>query len=367
MAERFLQKLKEKNLPGVQEIAALVEQLIEEYNMASWNTRILFPHLGKERCLRINLGYFKKTSSPLRQELLPEDVPEPPNITPADDQDYVYDWNYVASTDPIHPVDTNYAHPLDGVDPCWMLNHLTPEEFAESSGDVGFDISEAETMWADNTASIYSTTDNWREASDATVKDPTKHDLPGDSAVEAPLFPPAAQTESSEIGELRAKHIEMVVREFWKVVNDEDPSGILSPSCSSNDLTIQLNNIHVSDSSGTSNELYAGLLTPPATPPQPPTYGSCDQPYHEDPPSTDERRPPLLSPASHPTTTSRTTLIHSPSTANPPSSNATRSSYYQDVLALSRCEIKDVEGPSGRFVPDPPMPRDGHAGNACLR
>ncbi|UPX21152.1 uncharacterized protein EKO05_0011350 [Ascochyta rabiei] len=293
IADDFLLKLQKKAFPGVQEVAILVDQLKEEYNAASWSTRVLFPHLYKERCLRVNLGHFKKMPSPLRQELLPEDVPEPPKIIQAYDQDYMYDWDYVASTDPIHPVDTNYSHPLDGVDPCWILNHLTPEEFQESSGDVGFNASEADTMWVDDMERTDLRTKTWRETSDNTTKSPTKRNPPGSLAGEAPLLPPAARTDpSSGIEQVPAEHVEMVIREFWTCVSGKNSSEAPPRLCSSDNLIVQLNEMHISDSSGTPNECYSGLLTPPQTPPRSSTDGPADQHlYAALAPSTVEKHP----------------------------------------------------------------------------
>ncbi|KAF1357313.1 hypothetical protein EJ07DRAFT_129713 [Lizonia empirigonia] len=138
VAETFLQKLEE-DFPGVQEVVALVEQLTDEFNTASWNTRSLFPHFPKESPIRVTLGQFEKRPSPLRRDVLPEDIPEPSDTTHPEHPDYEYDWDYIASTDPLHPVDTNYSYPLDDVDPSWMLDHLSLEEFEEPSGEVDFD------------------------------------------------------------------------------------------------------------------------------------------------------------------------------------------------------------------------------------
>jgi len=49
LADTFLDKLKEKGLPGVREVEALVEQLKEDFNTATWNTRTMFSHAHKER------------------------------------------------------------------------------------------------------------------------------------------------------------------------------------------------------------------------------------------------------------------------------------------------------------------------------
>jgi hypothetical protein len=38
LADTFLDKVKEKSLPGVREVEVLVEQLREDFNTATWNT-----------------------------------------------------------------------------------------------------------------------------------------------------------------------------------------------------------------------------------------------------------------------------------------------------------------------------------------
>ncbi|KAF2624721.1 hypothetical protein BU25DRAFT_347286 [Macroventuria anomochaeta] len=166
-AKTFRGKLREKEMPGMQEVAALVEQLEDDFNTASWNTRAVFPHFHKERSVRASLGHFRKAPSPLRQEVLPSDIREPPEVIDPNHPDHEYDWDYIASTDPLHPVDVNYTHPLEEVDPCWMLNHLSPEEFEQAGGEVGFDANESpdqssrspDTPAPNSTRTLY---DKWR-------------------------------------------------------------------------------------------------------------------------------------------------------------------------------------------------------------
>ncbi|KAF1925726.1 uncharacterized protein M421DRAFT_69272 [Didymella exigua CBS 183.55] len=169
LAEIFLGRLKEMRFPGVQEVNALVEQLKDEFNTATWNTRTLFPHAPKEHTVRVSLGHFKKAPSPLRREVLPEDIPEQSKVNGPDHPDYKYDYGYIESTDPLHPVDIKYTHPLNGVDASWMLNHFSPEEFEQSGGDVGFDANEVDTAWVGSLEedtelrhSVRSFYDKWR-------------------------------------------------------------------------------------------------------------------------------------------------------------------------------------------------------------
>ncbi|KAF3036858.1 hypothetical protein E8E12_008265 [Didymella heteroderae] len=174
LAETFLGKLKENGLPGVREINALVEQLKEDFNMAAWETRIMFPYAHKENAMRASLGNFEKAPSPLSREVLPDDVPELPEVVGPDHPDYKYDWDYVASTDPIHPVDTNYDHPLDEVDPSWMLNHLRPKEFEQSGEGVGFDVDEADMAWGSRLEEPNLSSADWGEDTSAWISEATE-------------------------------------------------------------------------------------------------------------------------------------------------------------------------------------------------
>lgn len=267
-------------MPGVQEVAALIETLEEDFNSASWSTRALFPHSHKERGVRINLGHFEKAPSPLRQEVFPDDVPEPPNVVDSDNLDYVYDWDYVASTDPIHPVDTNYAHPLDDIDPSWMLNHLSLEDFEASGGEVGFDANEAELLWTDgvNTSNQAATTwnddiEHWDQNEPNTEKtDPVNDNAACD--YKAGLSPPTPTSglHSQKNDNLsQQERIQMVVNEFWKIVNDtdsDDQDSLQPPSHPADDLTTQMRRAHISEPPNTPAKFCSGLLTPPATPPR---------------------------------------------------------------------------------------------------
>ena len=228
-AKAFLEAIKEKDFPGVPEVAALVEQLQEESNTASWNSRNIFPHMHKERKKRVNLGHFDRKPSPLRQEVLPKDVPEATEVIHPEHPDYEYDWDYVASTDPIHPVDTNYAHPLDDVDPSWMLDHLSPEEFEASGSGVGFDANEMDNMWTDNLKEPDTTTPSWGEGVSDWELDPTattsaQHDTGWGTKVATALTSSNTRSDSTpEVERMRKTRIEMVIHEFWTVINEEDP------------------------------------------------------------------------------------------------------------------------------------------------
>lgn len=268
MAELFLKKLRERQHPGVQEVTALVEQLKDEFNTSTWDTRVLFPHAHKERAVRVTLGYFEKMPSPLRNEVLPEDIPEPTDVIGPEHPDYEYDWDYVASTDPIHPVDTNYAHPFDEVDPSWMLNHLSPEEFEQCGEGVGFDINEANTAWADSLEDLNLSSTDWGED---TVQwtEPAPSNIDLSQASKRPTRATASKSHiktCTQDEHLLAERADMVIHEFWRLVNGNIPGEHSSQdvaSTSDKDVDDAFNGLHISDPLSDSETSQTGLLTPP--------------------------------------------------------------------------------------------------------
>lgn len=386
MAELFLKKLRERQYPGVQEVTALIEQLKDEFNTSTWDTRVLFPHAHKERAVRVTLGYFEKMLSPLRNEVLPEDIPEPTDVIGPEHPDYEYDWDYVASTDPIHPVDTNYAHPFDEVDPSWMLNHLSPEEFEQCGDGIGFDVNEANTAWADSLEDLNLSSTDW-------VEDRVKFTEPVPSNIDlsqASKRPTRATASKSHIKTctqdeyLLEERVDMIIHEFWRLVNGKilgEHSSQDVASTSDKDVDDAFNGLHISDPRSDSETSQTGLLTPPRTPPRLSTDRSCGFDFPALSPPTDSNL--LAQPST--SLSSITVDIQSPSSASqaPGTSapNSTRSFYdrwrqhisstkdvdrvkfNKELLFLSRCEIKDVNGPNGRFVLDPQLPQDDNAKN----
>ncbi|KAF3051168.1 hypothetical protein E8E11_010721 [Didymella keratinophila] len=225
LADTFLDKLKEKGLPGVQEVKALVDQLKEDFNTATWKTRIMFPHAHKERTVRVGLGQFHRVPSPLSREVLPEDIPEPVEVIGPDHTDYEYDWDYVTSTDPVHPIDTNYAHPLDEADPAWLLNRLSPEELEQSGEGVGFDASETDMVWRNSLGEVNAKSADWVEYTSGWTSGAAGFDqnqTPGDS-----LYAEAAERQSkvcAEDDKLLSERIDMVIQYFWRAVNEINTS-----------------------------------------------------------------------------------------------------------------------------------------------
>ncbi|KAF2819278.1 hypothetical protein CC86DRAFT_307411 [Ophiobolus disseminans] len=133
-ANTFLDKLRQRSLSGVDEICVLVKSLEAEYATASWDTRNVFAHAPRPSVTRVKHNFYEKTASKLPQEILPEDVIDKAEKAWGELEEDDYDGNYVASTDPVHPVSTDYSHPWDDDDGDWILQHLSPEDV-----DPGFD------------------------------------------------------------------------------------------------------------------------------------------------------------------------------------------------------------------------------------
>lgn len=278
LAETFLGKLKEKGLPGVREVETLVEQLKEDFNRATWNTRTLFPHAHKERTGRVSLGQFQKAPSPLSRELFPEDISEPLEVIGSDHPDYEYDWDYIASTDPIHPVDTNYAHPLDEVDPSWMLNHLSPEEFERSGEKISFDTSEIDMIWGGSLEEANARSMEWVEdtpawACDDAGGDQAPEDSPGATSLQSQIKPYV------EDGSVFSERVDMVIQHFWRVVNGttaSDPTSQTAAPIMFKGLDDAFQGLHISRCHKLEETIRTGLITSPPTPPRVSTDESCD-------------------------------------------------------------------------------------------
>ncbi|KAH6625679.1 hypothetical protein C7974DRAFT_277558, partial [Boeremia exigua] len=151
MAEGFLEKITEKQFPGVLEVTILVDELKNRLSTETWVAQKRFPDTHKDRTIiRVELGHSTAQASPLRNEVFPDDIPEPPEVIHPDHPDYVYDYDYVASTDPLHPVDVNYT--VYETDSTWIADYFSPEDLEQTGDEVGFDATdEANAAWTANT------------------------------------------------------------------------------------------------------------------------------------------------------------------------------------------------------------------------
>jgi hypothetical protein len=385
LAETFLEKLKEKGLHGVREVEALVEHMKEEFDTATWNTRTLFPHAHKERTVRVSLGQFQKAPTPLSREVLPEDIPEPFKVIGSDHPDYKYDWDYVASTDPIHPIDTNYAHPLDAVDPSWVLHHLSPEDLEQSGDGFGFDTSEADTIWGSSLEGVNVESTVWVEDASGWTSEAAgfgQSQAPGDPVHAAA---PEPQIEGyAEDDNLLSERVDMMIQCFWKVVNGDTVSDPMSQTATSSmceSLDNACQGLHISNIHGDEGLPQTGLLTPPPTSPRLLIDGCCDLESSTSSPLTPSKDSTSLLTMEDGPQSSFAVLQSAAASAPKPTSaycdrwrqdvtsikNVDRARYNRELLCLSRWEIKDAEGPNGRFVIDPQLPRHGDAKNGWLK
>jgi hypothetical protein len=142
-ARAFYDGLVKEKLPGAAEVSDLIKELENAYELESWELKDNFPYGNKGKVRRVNpakVRWSKLPPSPLRQEVQPEEVVLPVIAELAYDNDEE-DW--VRSTDPLHPIDTNYELLCAGIDDD-LLDSLTEEreenENADSRGSDPFSV-----------------------------------------------------------------------------------------------------------------------------------------------------------------------------------------------------------------------------------
>ncbi|OAG26582.1 hypothetical protein CC77DRAFT_924934 [Alternaria alternata] len=147
-ARTFLSKLIERRMLGTPEVSALVKELEDQYHRASWGARNI-SHAFKKSVARVSVSDYRIVRSPLKQEVQPEDVVDLKEKDWAEMDDHDYDGDYIASTDPIHPVSTDHSHPPDDDDDgSWIFNHFSSEELeASNDGEVVLDFDQTRWRW----------------------------------------------------------------------------------------------------------------------------------------------------------------------------------------------------------------------------
>jgi hypothetical protein len=195
------------------------------------------------------LEYFEKAPSPLRHEVLPQDIPEPPKVIDPHHTVLEWGWDYGAGTDQFYPVDVNYTHPFDDDDHSWMLDQFTPEELEQSHSSIGFDSNKPDVTWKDSHREPDLVATAWSEG------DGEWNSFEPDCELLTPRFSTIPHTGLSMNDEqMLEKRIVMVKQEFRRVTN-EDPLG-KSPQRSmplpSNDLVIHLQELSIIDKPATS-------------------------------------------------------------------------------------------------------------------
>ena len=359
-ARAFLIKLTEKQMHGVEDITALVKELEEQYYVASWDARNMqIPsHAFKKSVARVSITFHQTARSPLTQEVRPEDVVEPKkhnkDWTEMDANDY--DGDYIASTDPIHPVSTDYSHPLDDDDGSWISNHFTPEEMEPTAGDLDFD----QNGWSwDNSDNA---TDNDSEKGEirvvATSQEENTTSQIGDNDLIAWGPEASASSKLSKISmdglSTEQKHAEEqrknIIDAFWVVV-DESKEPQRQSDSRIDDLNVILRSLNISHDTPTPPT--------PCTPTKSP-YMCVDGPSNalHTPPSTPTRSTTPPSPNSTRTAYNKQRKFLKKRLLE----DANKNKYYSDLLLVSRWEARAFEGPEGRFIADPQMVRAGGGG-----
>ncbi|KAF1917260.1 hypothetical protein BDU57DRAFT_536966 [Ampelomyces quisqualis] len=233
-ARCFLAKTQQKDMPGTEEIAKLVNDLEEVYTTESWKAGNTFANVPKPRIPRVQHTRYQKKSSNLRQEVAPDDV-----VEKTADKDWSelnaedYDGDYVASTDPLHPVNTTY-------DTLWGQGYpgrCDDDQAAESEGYDGGTWNENDSGWdwGDESSEQKNTHEEWH-TEDATPD--TNLDNPIPRTTHKPHTPPhlpAHRTETeqstssttlqphnaspSQDQPPHAQRILQTIHTFWSVVN----------------------------------------------------------------------------------------------------------------------------------------------------
>jgi len=106
--------LHRHRLPGLHDASAQLLALHDEYTRASWRSRHLFAPVPTGPVARVATTHAARAPSPLARELHPHDIADA-NMPKAwaDMREEDYDGDYIARTDPLHPVSTEYSHPWD--------------------------------------------------------------------------------------------------------------------------------------------------------------------------------------------------------------------------------------------------------------
>jgi hypothetical protein len=370
---------------GVDEISTLVRELDEQYHVACWDARNMPLHAFKKSVARVNVSDHKTARSPLIQEVRPEDVVDPKermkDWSEMDENDY--DGDYVASTDPIHPVSTDYSHPFDDDDGSWIFNQFSQEEMdASSNGDVVLDFDHDGWNW-DNDDSKKSTTTTFNTSQE---DNPTTQ-IDNDNLI---LWSPeatasSALTETSTNGlhikeKLKQVHTELIIKAFNLFVHNPTNATTPQPRQLPENITSLLQTLDITPTIPTTPP---PCITPTTKSPQIPC--AYDSPHSPAPQtgraisrtlssadsSTSPQASSLTSPSSFLSTSSPThTHPPPPQPRNSPRTvydkqrsslkkrlqdDADKDKYYADLLLVSRREARAFEGSEGRLIPDPLM------------
>ncbi|KAL6704867.1 hypothetical protein ACN47E_007550 [Coniothyrium glycines] len=340
-ARTFLTKLKEKRLLGQEDVTRLVDELENEYTLAAWDTRNMFVQAAPRPVQRIQPAEFRKSSSPLTQNLQAHDIVDMIKSKSWEELDQSdYDWDYVASTDPIHPVNTDYAHDSDHDDEGWKLSHSNFEEHEIPISHELLNLTD--TGWTWGTGSANTGTDTATASMAAHV------------------------TMSGMISVTAAENdmIHQVIKAFWRVVNAKTPETARSETTltgrDDKSMDASLEPACPLDQALPTRE---HTIFPPSPPPTPPRSRVSQLRLLLDELSQTSWMPscpmaesctahPQKATFSNPTRTrfdKQRTCLRERFKADHDAAK-----FYDDWLSLARYELRELEGPEGTQVIDPP-------------
>lgn len=360
-ANKFLEKLRQRSMPGVDEVEIQVKNLEAEFAEATWMSRQMFAHGAKPRITRVKHNYYEKAASKLPQEVRPEDVVERTVKEWSELKEGDYDGNYEASTGPIHPVSTDYSYPWDNDDGSWILQHLEPEDGKAEEVSEGLDLNAAAWDWGDETnqEGDVDASKTWERDVTNTHGDASESYYKEDKPISTGLvvqdsnanMPSTNDLSTSDLHADQTEHnsrVHQVLQTFCSIINANlkqtnnlPPTPPPTPTPDSHALS---NLIHDLDPETEPIDSLA-----PTTPPAP-----QDQRFWlDDAPDSPPTSPPPQRPATPPSPNSTRSWYDKQRKILKQRRNFDIEKYYVDWLYISRCEIRDFEGPEGRMIGEP--------------
>jgi hypothetical protein len=223
-ARTFLAKIREKDMPGTQEVARLVQGLEEEYTIETWKTRNMFANVPKPRISRVQHTQYQKTPSKLKHEVTPENVIEKvveKDWSELNEEDY--DGDYVASEDPLHPVNTNY-------DTLWTQGYpggCEEEHAPESEEHEGGTFNENDSGWdpgdgigdGQNVAKVAHEKWQAEETTPLTIRQDGTSVTGWGPGAELSTSTSMLRIDNANAVEEHEQRIQQTIQTFWVVVN----------------------------------------------------------------------------------------------------------------------------------------------------
>ncbi|KAF2448238.1 hypothetical protein P171DRAFT_481321 [Karstenula rhodostoma CBS 690.94] len=341
-AKQFHDELVKDKLPGAPKVSELIKELDKTYELELWELRNTIPYEDRAKIRRVGpakVKWSKLLPSPLTREVQPEEVVMPVITEPVYIED---DDDWVRSTDPMHPIDTNYELVCAGIDDEY-LDFLTGEEPGEIAEPKQDNPNPSATSW-DWSDEVKGSTDNpesWNPCSNNNGE--TSDELEPSAGPMTAWGLTAEDTLSSgEIGidglltqeEKQQGQIQEVIKAFWDVVNitdnDDHPPSTTKLAEGTNINTAAFG-------SGNTSDLQHLWVDGPSETPLP-VQSTQDQPQ----PNAPHRA------------NSTNTKYDAFRRAIPHLKPSTE--YYAQWLVECRLEIREMVGPEGAWIPDPAKP-----------